>query len=155
MERTCKYPYRPSGTPCGEPTRMRYPGDDPENGPARPQCRHGHMLCEGGCGVWVGAHDTVCSACAECRTCRDVPRPSSEGCPECGCPPEDWFIGQQGPDSCALCGWDVEAGPNGVVRTVDLDPGSAECGPMPDIQECLCHVTCPSGPKAWEEVECR
>lgn len=56
----------------------------------------------------------------------------------------------QGPDICPLCGHDVD-GVDGVYRTVDLDPGDPEVGPDPDIQECLVHVTCPPGPKAWED----
>lgn len=69
-------------------------------------------------------------------------------CPCCGCNP---CLREGQPDSCARCGHDVEEGPNGVIRTIDLDPGCAETGPQPDIQECLVHVTCPKGPKAWED----
>lgn len=30
---------------CKEPTRLKYPGNDPENGPARPYCKNGHSTC--------------------------------------------------------------------------------------------------------------
>ncbi len=68
-------------------------------------------------------------------------------CPGCS---RDVCICDQQPDSCPLCGHEVEEGTNGVVRTVDLDPGDRESGPRPDIQDCLVHRRCPKGPKAWE-----
>lgn len=30
---------------CQAPTKMLYPGLDPENGPARPYCAQGHSIC--------------------------------------------------------------------------------------------------------------
>lgn len=39
---------------CGAETRVRYPGNDPENGPARPYCPEGHGTCYR-CGGWFQA----------------------------------------------------------------------------------------------------
>jgi hypothetical protein len=36
---------------CNQRTRMRYPGNDPENGPAREYCPDGHATCDR-CGKW-------------------------------------------------------------------------------------------------------
>jgi hypothetical protein len=36
---------------CAKPTRTMYPGNDPENGPARPYCADGHSTCYN-CGRW-------------------------------------------------------------------------------------------------------
>ena len=30
---------------CNEPLVMRYPGNDPENGAARPICKNKHLVC--------------------------------------------------------------------------------------------------------------
>lgn len=43
---------------CGQPTRIRYPGNDPENGSARPYCANGHSTCEC-CGAWFQAITTT------------------------------------------------------------------------------------------------
>lgn len=39
---------------CGGPTRIRYPGGEPDNGPARPYCDHGHSTCYR-CAGWFQA----------------------------------------------------------------------------------------------------
>lgn len=39
---------------CNQRTRMRYPGNDPENGPAREYCPDGHSTCYS-CGKWFQA----------------------------------------------------------------------------------------------------
>ena len=39
---------------CHGPVRCRYPGNDPENGPARPYCTLGHSTCYR-CGAWFEA----------------------------------------------------------------------------------------------------
>ena len=55
---------------CGSPMRLRYPGNDPENGPARPVCSKGHMICNE-CGKLIepSPHsepiDSICDSCAE------------------------------------------------------------------------------------------
>lgn len=43
---------------CGKEAVIRYPGNDPENGPARPYCPDGHSECEG-CREWFTAIVTV------------------------------------------------------------------------------------------------
>lgn len=57
--------------PCGEQMRMKYPGNDPEDGPARWECSKGHVECDG-CGkatdqykVTSDGTNDYCRECAE------------------------------------------------------------------------------------------
>lgn len=43
-----------NGDHCYQRTRMKYPGNDPENGPARECCPAGHSTCYR-CGKWFQA----------------------------------------------------------------------------------------------------
>jgi len=61
MSEPCDFPT------CTNQARNRYPGNDPENGPARAYCPAGHSTCYG-CRAWFQAkHDTYeadcCDAC--------------------------------------------------------------------------------------------
>lgn len=50
---------------CGKPVALRYPGNDPEMGPARFECKAGHVPCQE-CGAWKdtnGNVDGICEAC--------------------------------------------------------------------------------------------
>lgn len=51
MTPECEFPE------CGKLVRILYPGNDPENGPARPYCADGHSTCYR-CGEWFQAKVT-------------------------------------------------------------------------------------------------
>ena len=57
MSGTCGFPG------CSSATRMAYPGNDPENGAARPTCKAGHSVCER-CGRWFTGVGT-CDICMD------------------------------------------------------------------------------------------
>lgn len=75
---TCKFPG------CSLPTRIAYPGNEPENGSARPYCADGHSRCYG-CGAAFLAIERCCErdACDECEkpsvTARKAMRMSDAG----------------------------------------------------------------------------
>ncbi len=51
---------------CGNKMRMRYAGNDPENGPAHLMCADDHSLCEGcgaPCGGPKGCQADICDEC--------------------------------------------------------------------------------------------
>ena len=98
-----------NGDYCQARTRMKYPGNDPENGAAREYCPSGHSTCYK-CGEWFQAIEPIegwtdeetgqvippsstegdwCTPCAEQRMkdfcgCGSVPTHHHYGCGCCG-----------------------------------------------------------------------
>lgn len=68
---------------CSKRVRLKYPGGDPENGPARPYCSEGHSTCYN-CGKWFPAITPI-PAWTDEETGQKFPESSSESdwCQEC------------------------------------------------------------------------
>lgn len=93
MPATCGY------RECGlRTTRPRYPGNDPENGPARSYCPKGHSTCYR-CGEWFHAawddHEADCCDDCEMLACTGCGEPTSQ--PDCA------LADRNGSSLCYVC----------------------------------------------------
>lgn len=88
---------------CESVARLRYPAGDPENGPARLECRTGHVPCASCTAAWVLQPEYLCE---ECRG-DGFEESSVRECVECDMPlPTEWWtcdIDDPGICYCTAC----------------------------------------------------
>lgn len=93
---------------CGGDLRMRYPGGDPENGPARMDCEYGHAEAAEVEAFWeeLASHPDDCP-CEHCEFDRDIEKQEQEHRARCAARPggHRWVNALDG---------DGESGPMGV-----------------------------------------